>query len=124
MTHPRWLLAAAVALTACHGERRASAAAEPGEQAVAGVGTAVATMQPFPQVVTAIGIVAPRPGRFAELAAPAPTRVAHIFVAPGQRVAEGDELVEFEREPFDAAAKSADVALESARHTYARAVRL
>src|SRR3989449_5118002 len=79
---------------------------------------------PFPQIVRAIGTVVARPGRFAELAAPAPTRVAAIFVAPGERVAEGDSLVAFERAPFDAAALSAEAALESAQHAYARALRL
>src|SRR5439155_1304136 len=72
----------------------------------------------------AIGTVTPRPGRFAELAAPGPTRVARILVVPGQRVAEGDTLIEFERAPFDAAAQSAATALETAQRTYARAVRL
>src|SRR5207245_10619323 len=98
---------------------RAAADAETGVQA----GTAVATVQAFPDVVNAIGTVVPRPGRFAELAAPAPTRVARIFVTPGQRVAEGDSLIEFERAPFDAAAKSAAAALESAERAHARAVR-
>ena len=120
------LVAAALVLTACRGERQTSAAADTpaAEQAAGGVGTAVATMQRFPQVVTAIGTVTPRPGRFAELAAPGPTRVAHIFVAPGQRVAEGDSLVGFERAPFDAAARSAETALASSERAYARAVRL
>src|SRR2546430_7778308 len=40
--------------------------------------------------------------------------ISRIFVAPGQRVAEGDSLVEFERAPFDAAARSAEAALASA----------
>ncbi|HVH09526.1 MAG TPA: efflux RND transporter periplasmic adaptor subunit, partial [Gemmatimonadales bacterium] len=93
-------------------------------QAVVGAGTAVARLEAFPQVVRAIGTVAPRPGRFAELGAPAPTRVARIYVAAGARVQEGDSLIEFERAPFDATAKSADAALESAEHAYARAVRL
>ena len=120
------LVAAVVALTACRGERQASAAADtpPSQQAVGGVGTAVATKQSFPQVVSAIGTVTARPGHFAELSAPAPTRVARIFVAPGQRVAEGDSLVEFERAPFDAAARSAETALSSAERAYTRAVRL
>ncbi len=120
------LVAAALTLTACRGERQASAAADtpPSEQTVGGVGTAVTTKQSFPQVVRAIGTVTARPGHFAELSAPAPTRVARIFVAPGQRVAEGDSLVEFERAPFDAAARSAETALASAERAYARAVRL
>jgi RND family efflux transporter MFP subunit len=93
-------------------------------QAVVGAKTALATAQPFAQVVSAVGTVTPRPGRFAELAAPAPTRVARIFVAPGQRVAEGDSLIEFERAPFDAAARSGGAALSGAERAYARAVRL
>ncbi|HYS22066.1 MAG TPA: efflux RND transporter periplasmic adaptor subunit, partial [Gemmatimonadales bacterium] len=100
------------------------APASAGTQAVVGAKTALATAQPFAQVVSAVGTVAPRPGRFAELAAPAPTRVARIFVAPGQRVAEGDSLIEFERAPFDAAARSAGAALSGAERAYARAVRL
>ena len=109
----------------CGGSHAASDAAQASD-APAGVqaGTAVATVQAFPQLVSAIGTVTPRPGRFAELAAPAPTRVARIFVAPGQRVAEGDSLIEFERAPFDAAARSAETALENAQRAYARAVRL
>src|SRR5216117_2947733 len=109
----------------CGGSHAASDAAQASD-APSGVqaGTAVATVQAFPQLVSAIGTVTPRPGRFAELAAPAPTRVARIFVAPGQRVAEGDTLIEFERAPFDAAAQSAATALEAAQRNYARAVRL
>src|SRR2546426_583807 len=120
-------VAAAVALAACRGERQASAAAADTASsgpAVGGVGTAVAALQPFEQVVTAIGIVTPRPAYFADLSAPGPTRVAHIFVAPGQRVAEGDSLIAFERLPFDAAARSAETALANSERAYARAVRL
>lgn len=95
-----------------------------GTPAVVGAGTAVALTQAMPQLVLAIGTVTPRPGRFAELAAPAPTRVARIFVSPGQRVAEGEALIEFERAPFDASAKSAAAALTSAQRAYDRAVRL
>jgi RND family efflux transporter MFP subunit len=116
--------AAALLLTACHSHPDSGTAETAGGQAVVGARTAVATSQTFPQIVRAIGTVTPRPGRFAELAAPAPTRVAAIFVAPGQQVAQGDDLVEFERAPFDAAAKSADAALESAQRAHARAVRL
>ncbi len=126
MIRARLLVAVGGILLACHNERGASAAAEAStaEQTVVGARTATATTQAFAQVVTAIGTVTPRPGRFAELAAPAPTRVARVFVAPGDRVAQGDDLVEFERAPFDAAAKSAELALESAERTHARAVRL
>src|SRR3989441_995068 len=117
---------APVLLAACQGGRGGAdeARAPAGAQAVVGAGTAVATSQPFPQIVRAIGTVAPRPGRFAELAPPGPTRVARIWVASGQRVAEGDTLIEFERAPFDAAAQSATTARDNAQRAYARAVRL
>ncbi len=95
-----------------------------GGAGVLGVGTSVATIQPFPHVVSAIGIVSSRPERYAALAAPGPTRVARIFVVAGQRVAKGDSLVEFERAPFDAAAQSAAAALANTERAYARAVRL
>src|SRR3989440_6615135 len=126
MTAKARLVATALVLAACRGERQASAAADtlPSEQTVGAVGTAVAATQPFPQIISAIGTVTPRPAHFAELSAPAPTRVARLFVTPGQRVAEGDSLVEFERAPFDAAARSAETALASSERAYARAVRL
>ncbi|HXI33299.1 MAG TPA: efflux RND transporter periplasmic adaptor subunit [Gemmatimonadales bacterium] len=113
----------AAALTACH---RGAESADSGaaDTAVVTAATAVATLQEFPQLIRAIGTVTPRSGRFAQLAAPAPTRVSRIFVAAGQRVAEGDSLIEFERGPFDAAAQSSEAALTSAEHAYARAVRL
>ena len=80
--------ATAALLAACragaHGDAEQTAA---GAQTVVGAATAVATVQPFPQIVRAIGTVVARPGRFAELAAPAATRVAAIFIAPGERVA-------------------------------------
>src|SRR5690349_1368023 len=129
MTRAVVVLAAALLASACRGashgggeESAGSPAAD--SQAVVGVSTAVAALHAFPQVVQAIGTVVARPGRFAELAAPAPTRVAGIFVTPGQFVAEGDSLVAFERAPFDAAARSATAALDAAEHTHARAVRL
>jgi RND family efflux transporter MFP subunit len=93
-------------------------------QAVVAAKTAVATVQPFSEFVSALGVVAPRPGHYAELAPPAQARVAHIYVAAGDRVAEGAPLVEFERAPFDAAAASADAALTVAQHAYERAERL
>ncbi len=133
MRRPRSLLAAAAALlTACHGGRGGQGGrggaedAQPsaGEQAVVGAATAEAAIQAFPEVVRAIGTVAPRPGRFAELAPPGPTRVARIWVVSGQRVAVGDTLIEFERAPFDAAAQSATTALENAQRASARAARL
>jgi RND family efflux transporter MFP subunit len=89
-----------------------------------GVRTAVAVARAVRQSVSAIGTVTPRPGQFAELSAPAATRVARIEVVPGQRVARGDVLVEFERAPFEAAARSAEAALVVAQAAHERAVRL
>jgi len=93
-------------------------------QAVVGARTAVAAVQPFQLSVTALGTIAPRPGSFAAMSAPAPTRVARIFVAAGQAVERGTPLVEFERAPFDAAARSAQATVTTAQHAHDRAVRL
>ena len=114
------LLALAV-IGACHGGEKP---ADAGGLTVTGVRTAVALLEPFPQTVNAIGTVSARPGRYAALAAPGPTRVARIFVVAGQRVSKGDSLIAFERAPFDAAALSAGATLSSAERSYARAARL
>ena len=106
---------------ACHGNQKA---ADDGAPAVTGVRTAVATSEPFSETVNVIGTVSARPGRYAALAAPGPTRVARIFVVPGQWVSKGDSLVEFERAPFEAAAQSAAAALAGAERNAARAARL
>jgi len=108
-------------LGACHGGEKP---ADEGGTTVTGARTAVAVLEPFPQTVNAIGTVSARPGRYAALAAPGPTRVARIFVVAGQRVSKGDSLIEFERAPFDAAASSAAAALSSAERSSARAARL
>ena len=116
------LLLALVALpAACRVRASADETDAGGVHGAVAVQTAAAKAQPFARVVRAIGTVTPRPGRFAELAAPGPTRVARIFVAPDQRVAAGDTLIEFERAPFDAAAQSAGTALATAQRNYARA---
>ena len=120
MRRPRVLLLAFV-VAACSRHAEGGDASPP---AVVDAETAVARTQAFPQLVQAIGVVAPRPGRFAALAAPGPTRIAHIFVTTGQRVRAGDSLVEFERAPFDAAARSAEAGLANAQRAYDRAVRL
>ena len=115
------MLLFALAAAACSRHAEGGDAAPP---AVVDAETAVARTQAFPQLVQAIGVVAPRPGRFAALAAPGTTRVSRIFVATGQRVRAGDALVEFERAPFDAAARSAAASLANAQRAYDRAVRL
>ena len=105
----------------CTGGAKQASEEAPG---VAGVATALVTREPFRQTVSAIGTVNPRPGRYAALAPPGPTRVAAIFVVAGQRVAKGDSLIAFEGAPFDAAAQSAAAALANAERSYARAARL
>lgn len=118
----RQLLALTIAVSVgCKGRADESAAETP---AVALVQTAVATREPFAVTVNAIGSVSARPDRYAALSAPGATRVSHIFVVAGQRVARGDSLIEFEHAPFDAAAQSAAAALTSAEHNAARATRL
>ena len=124
--HSVWGLFAVAMLGACHRGERDDAPGGPaaGGSAVTGVSTAVAVSEPFSQTIGAIGTVSARPGRYAALAAPGPTRVAHIFVMAGQRVAQGDSLVAFERAPFDAAAQSAAATLAGAERNAARAQRL
>jgi membrane fusion protein, multidrug efflux system len=109
----------------CQADGGADAAETSGEGAVVtGVRTAVATRQRFREMIDAIGTVAARPGHIAQLSAPAPTRITHIFVAVGEHVEAGTPLVEFDRAPFDAQAHSASVALTTAEHAYERAKRL
>jgi len=107
-------------VTACKGGAKQDAV----EATAVGVGTAVTTREAFPQSINAIGTVGARPGRYAALAPPGPTRVAHIFVVAGQHVAKGDSLIEFEHAPFDAAAQSAAATLANAERAAARAQRL
>lgn len=93
-------------------------------QAVVTVRTVVAKVEPFTHTTSAIGIVVARPGHFAALSAPAPTRVARVYVQQGQRVAAGQPLVEFEQGTFAAAAGGAQAALSAAQRNYERAQRL
>ena len=112
-------------LLSCRGRESAPATADATEtHAVVRAQTAVARAGPFTEVVTAIGVVAARPGHFAELGAPAPTRVVRIYVTTGDRVRAGDPLVEFDRTPFEAAAQGAAAALVNAEHGAERVRRL
>ncbi len=112
------------------GGARAPEEASPGSEGAGGtatgvrVRTAVAARKRFVETVDAIGVVAPRPGAFAALSAPAPGRVARIDVAVGSPVRRGEALVELERAPFDAAAQSAAASLQAAERAYERAQRL
>lgn len=92
--------------------------------AVVQVKTAVAMMQPFADVISSIGSVNARAGHFAALSAPAPARVASVFVSLGAKVGAGTALVAFEQAPFIAAAQSAEAALTGAERSYERARRL
>lgn len=78
----------------------------------------------FDETIEAVGVVAGHPGRVAQLAAPAPTRVARVNAAVGQSVAAGAVLVEFEVAPFEAAKIGAERALDVAEKAAARASRL
>ena len=117
-------------LAGCHADGGADSDADAAESssesaaAVVGVRTGTVTRRPFRETIDALGTVAARPGHIAELSAPAPTRVTHIYVAVGERVAAGAPLVQLDHAPFDAQARSAEVALTTAEHTYERARRL
>jgi RND family efflux transporter MFP subunit len=86
--------------------------------------TAPVSMEPFTRTQSAIGVVVGRPGRYAALSAPSATRIAKVHVAQGQRVGEGQSLVEFEQAQFVAAASAAQSALSAAERAYERAQRL
>lgn len=113
---------AALVLTLAIGCR--SSAADDAPAAVVQVKTAVATMQPFADVISSTGSVNARAGHFAALSAPAPARVASVFVSLGEKVGAGTALIAFEQAPFIAAAQSAEAALTGAERSYERARRL
>lgn len=91
---------------------------------VVGVRTVVVSAQPFAETIGAIGGVAARPGHVAALSAPVATRVARVYVAPGERVRAGQPLVQLEQATLQAAAQSAAAALDAARLADERARRL
>ena len=113
------VLSVPVLIGACH-----SSDDETETKAVVSVKTAVAVMQPFADIVSAIGTVAARAGHFAALSAPAPARIASVNVSLGERVSAGTPLVVLEQGPFVSAAQSADAALTGAERNYERARRL
>ena len=91
---------------------------------VVGARTVTATTEPFAHTISAIGQVVARPGRYAALSAPSATRIARVYVAPGQRVGAGQPLVEFEQVGFNAAASGTQATLTAAQRNYERATRL
>jgi len=114
------LLAIVLCLAGC---AKAEPAGEVGAPEVAAT-IGAAGEETFEETVDATGLVTPRPGRVATLAAPAAARVAKVLVAPGSPVHAGDPLIEFEQAPFEAARKSAESALQAAENAAARSQRL
>lgn len=86
--------------------------------------TVAATIEPFTHTISAIGTVVSRPGRYAALSAPVATRIARVYVTAGQRVSQGQPLVEFDQAGFNAAASGAQAALTAAERNFERATRL
>ncbi len=86
-----------------------------------GVRTAVVTTQPFFETLGTIGAVEPRAGHVALLSAPAPTRVAQVFVSAGKIVSRGTTLVVLDQSLLREAARAADAALVAAQRNYERA---
>lgn len=112
------------AVTALSSGCKKGTAAEDTAKPVVAAKTAKATIEPFSSTRSAIGIVVARPGHYAALSAPSPTRVARIHVVPGQRVGAGQPLIEFDQATFQAAANAAHAALSTAQRNYERAQRL
>jgi membrane fusion protein, multidrug efflux system len=111
----------ALALAACH---RSSDEGDQAPPAVVTAQTITVAAAPFTVTIPALGTVEPRPGTFVSLSAPAAARVKRVFVAPGDHVAAGDSLVEFERAPFDAEYHRAELARDAAQRAYDRAQHL
>ena len=115
-----WVIATVLCLAGCTKDEPEPEASVPAVAASIGI----VTEESFAEMVDAAGLVVARPGRVATLAAPAATRVARVFVAPGSPVGAGDPLIEFEQAPFEAALKSAESALQAAEHAADRSQRL
>jgi len=79
---------------------------------------------PFTETLNSAGTVTARVGHIALLSAPAPTRVARVLVAVGDRVKQGAEVIELEQQGFDAAVASAEATLTAAERAAERAQRL
>lgn len=117
------LLASALllALPAC---AKKSATDEATATPVVTVQTASVTTASFTPTVHAVGTVVSSPRGYAELSAPAPSRVARVLVTAGQSVRAGDALVELDAAALQAAASGANAAREAAQQAYDRASRL
>ena len=116
------LVAASSFAAACNSAKDSADSAKAAEAATAvGVRTAVAAAAPFFETLGAIGTVAPRAGHVALLSAPAPTRIAQVFVSEGQHVAVGSTLVVLEQSSLREATRSAEAALIATQRSYERA---
>lgn len=112
-------------LIAINGMAACSRAAPEAERTTAlpavSVRTAAVSHATVPVTIVATGTVAPRPGSFATLSAPAATRITRVYVAAGDRVRAGQPLVDFDRAPFAATFRQAQVARQTAQQAYDRA---
>src|SRR2546423_988743 len=93
---------------------------ESSSAALVQVKTVTATIAPFADIISSIGTVSARAGHIASLSAPAPARIAVVYVSQGQKVSTGTALVAFEQAPFIAAAQSAEAGLTAAEGRYER----
>ncbi len=93
-------------------------------KAVVNAQTIVVTASAFTETLGAIGNVVPRAGHIATLSAPAQGRVAQVMVTTGQSVQRGQDVVELDRAPFEAALRSAETSLAAAERANERQQRL
>ncbi len=103
---------------------RHPAAEEEGAPAVVTARTGIARVGAFDVTIDALGTVQPRPGSFAQVAAPAASRVARILVATGDRVRPGQALVQLDESVWVLQAEQAQIALDAAQKAYDRSERL
>jgi RND family efflux transporter MFP subunit len=114
---------ALVALAAC-GKKGDTGDDEATATSLVTVETAPVTTASFTPTVRAVGSVVSSPKGYAELSAPAQSRVARVLVTAGQKVSIGDVLVELDAAALQAAANGADATREAAQSAYDRAARL
>jgi membrane fusion protein, multidrug efflux system len=88
------------------------------------VETAQVRTAAFAPTVRAVGTVVSSPTGYAELSAPAPSRVARVLVTAGQSVKAGEALIELDAAALRAASSGADAALAAAQSSYDRASQL
>jgi membrane fusion protein, multidrug efflux system len=123
MMHRRLLfvLAASSVLSACG---KSDTGGEADVAPVVTVETAQVTTAAFIPMVRAVGTVVSSPTGYAELSAPAPSRIARVLVTAGQSVKSGEALVELDAATLRAASTGADAALAAAQSAYDRASQL